>query len=51
MLDVRGFIEIIKTHVTKPTATMRDAIIRDVLAWTCGERQDDMSLMIVRRVK
>ena len=51
MLDVRGFIEIIKTHVPKPTAMMRDAILKDVLAWTCGERQDDMSLMIVRRVR
>ena len=51
MLDVSGFAELVKTHAPKPTAAMRDAIIRDVLAWTRGERQDDMSLLVIRRMR
>jgi serine phosphatase RsbU (regulator of sigma subunit) len=36
-------------HADKALAAMRDAIMQDVLAWCDQVRDDDMSLVVVRR--
>ena len=49
MLDVSRFVEIVRRHAGNAAAAMRDAIMRDVLEWCGNRRDDDMSLVIVRR--
>ena len=49
MLDMPGFLEIVRRHAGNAAAAMRDAIMQDVLAWCGSRRDDDMSLVIVRR--
>jgi serine phosphatase RsbU (regulator of sigma subunit) len=49
LLDVSGFIDIVNVHADKALAAMRDAIMQDVLAWCDQVRDDDMSLVVVRR--
>ena len=51
MLDIQRFMELVCTHAEKTPAAMRDAILQDVLAWCNNTRKDDMSLVVVRRVK
>ena len=50
MLDVPRFVEIVRRHAGESAAAMRDAIMRDVLEWCGNRRDDDMSLVIVRRI-
>ena len=49
MLDVPRFVEIVRRHAGNAASAMRDAIMRDVLEWCGNRRDDDMSLVIVRR--
>ncbi len=49
MLDIHGFIDIVRTHAEKEIDALRDAIITDVMAWCNHIRNDDMSLVVVRR--
>ena len=49
MLDVPRFVEIVRRHAGNAASDMRDAIMQDVLTWCGGQRDDDMSLVIVRR--
>jgi sigma-B regulation protein RsbU (phosphoserine phosphatase) len=51
MLDIHRFVELVSTHAEKAPAAMRDAILQDVLTWCDNIRKDDMSLVVVRRVK
>ena len=51
MLDVSGFLDIVQRHAGKATVAMRDAIMQDVLTWCANMRKDDMSLVVVRRVR
>ncbi len=49
MLDIPGFMDIVQTHAEKDVESLRDAIITDVMAWCNHIRNDDMSLVVVRR--
>ena len=51
LLPMERFLEIIRSHAEQAPAAMRDAIMQDVLAWSGGVRDDDMTLVVVRRVK
>jgi serine phosphatase RsbU (regulator of sigma subunit) len=49
LLDLHRLTEIVSAHAAKDPAALRDAIIHDVLAWCDQERDDDLSLVVVRR--
>ena len=49
MLDRSGLLAMVQRHAGNAASDMRDAIMRDVLTWCGGQRDDDMSLVIVRR--
>ncbi|MCP4401127.1 MAG: SpoIIE family protein phosphatase, partial [bacterium] len=49
MLDIHGFMDIVQTHAEKDVESLRDAIITDVMTWCNHIRNDDMSLVVVRR--
>ena len=51
ILPMERFLEMIRAHADQPPAAMRDAIMQDVLAWSGGVREDDMTLMVARRVR
>ncbi len=51
MLDTEGFMEIIQYHAEKEVETLRDAIIADVMAWCQHKRDDDMTLVVARRIQ
>ena len=51
LFDVARFLESIERHAALPPAELRDAVMQDVLAWSGGLRDDDMTLVVVRRVK
>ncbi len=51
LLDIQRFQDLVCMHAAKDTGAMRDAILHDVLDWCDHQRDDDMSLVIVRRVK
>ena len=51
IFDVTRFKESIERHAALSPAALRDAIMQDVLAWSGGIREDDMTLVVVRRVK
>ncbi len=51
LLDIQRFQGIVTAHAAKPIPAMRDAIVQDVLTWCDHQRADDMSLVVVRRVK
>ncbi|MCP4376445.1 MAG: serine/threonine-protein phosphatase, partial [bacterium] len=51
MLDIGGLTEIVTTHAELEVGAMRDAILRDVLDWSRQTRDDDMSLVVARRVQ
>lgn len=50
MLDVVGLKRLATKHVHLPTQAMAAAIIMDVREWCADQRQDDMTVMVVRRV-
>jgi serine phosphatase RsbU (regulator of sigma subunit) len=49
LLDIPRLMDIVSVHATKDPVAMRDAIMQDVLAWCDQVRDDDMSLVVVRR--
>jgi sigma-B regulation protein RsbU (phosphoserine phosphatase) len=51
LLDLHGFKEIVRQHAEKDVETMQDAVFNDVKRWCDGEPKDDMSLVVVRRIK
>ncbi|MCP4400806.1 MAG: serine/threonine-protein phosphatase, partial [bacterium] len=51
MLNIGGLTEIVTTHAELEVTAMRDAILRDVLEWSQQTRDDDMSLVVARRVQ
>ncbi len=51
LLDIEGFVKIIGTHArheVDPEA-MKEKIMADVLKWCDNRRDDDMTLVIVKR--
>ena len=50
-LEIQGFQEIVVRHADKDIDIVKDLILRDVLAWCNGKREDDMSLVVIRRVR
>jgi serine phosphatase RsbU (regulator of sigma subunit)/ligand-binding sensor domain-containing protein len=50
ILDQKGFIRIIEAHAHEDTETLRNSILNDVLNWCENKRDDDMTLVVVRRV-
>jgi hypothetical protein len=51
LLDVPRFVAIVTRHAAKPTDALRDAILGDVVNWCDNQRKDDMSLVVVRRIR
>ena len=51
LLDIQGFKEIVATYADKDVETMQDAIFKDVTEWCDGEPRDDMSLVVVKRIR
>ncbi len=51
MLDIHRFIDIIHAHAHEEVDTFRDGILHDVMAWCHHIRNDDMSLVVARRIK
>lgn len=49
LFDIHGLVDAVRRHAAREPETMRDAIMDDVLAWCGGGREDDMTLLIVRR--
>ncbi|MDM8516781.1 two-component regulator propeller domain-containing protein [Desulfobacterales bacterium HSG16] len=49
MLDIEGFIEIVKKHFRHDPKAMKKGIIADVLAWCDNKRDDDMTIVVVQR--
>lgn len=50
MLDIWRFMKIVATHGSKDIEAMRDAIMQDVLSWCDHDQDDDMTLVVVRRI-
>lgn len=51
MLDTGGFMGIVHTHAEKGIEALRDGIITDVMNWCNHTRNDDMTLVVVRRIQ
>ena len=51
MLDVPGLLNIVQRHAEEAVETLRDAVLADTLAWCENRRDDDMSLVVVRRIR
>ena len=51
MLDIHRFKNIVTAHGKKDVEAMEEAIFKDVAVWSCGEPKDDMSLVLVKRIK
>ncbi len=49
MLDLDGFVEIVEKHAHLEPEAMKDMIMEDVIQWCDDKRDDDMTLMIVKR--
>ncbi|MDM8538224.1 ATP-binding protein, partial [Desulfobacterales bacterium HSG17] len=49
MLDINGFTDIVKKHVLLELEAMQENIMADVLKWCANKRDDDMTLVIVKR--
>ncbi len=50
LFGLRRLLESVTHHAEKPPSALRDDVIQDVLAW-CGDmRDDDMSIMVIRRI-
>ena len=50
LFGMERLVESVAAHIELPTANLRDAILSDVMAWSGNRYDDDMTLMIVRRV-
>lgn len=51
LFDVSGLMSSITKHAVKDIDAMRDALIHDVLIWCDQDRDDDMSLVVIRRLQ
>ncbi len=49
MLDIHGFTDIVEKHAHQEAEAMKEHIMADVLRWCDNRRNDDMSLVIVKR--
>jgi serine phosphatase RsbU (regulator of sigma subunit) len=49
-LDTQGLIKLIYKHSNKKIVAMHQAIMQDVLVWNGGIYNDDMTLILVRRI-
>lgn len=49
MLDLDGFVKIVERYVRQEPEAMKENILTDVLESCNGKRNDDMSLVIVKR--
>jgi PAS domain S-box-containing protein len=49
LLDIDRFLKIVEKHVLQDTESMNADIIADVLKWCDNKRDDDMTLVIVKR--
>jgi len=49
MLDIDGFVEIVEKHARQEPEAMKESIMADVLRWCDDRRDDDMTLVIVKR--
>lgn len=51
LLDIDGFKDIVTAHGGKDVEDMQRAIFKDVKEWCDGEPRDDMSLVLLRRIR
>lgn len=51
MLDLAGMRRLIRKHAHLPTTAMAEAMLKDACEWCAGDRRDDMTVMVVRRIK
>ena len=51
LFDVPRFLEVIAANADKNAEAMRDAIMNTALAWSEQVQQDDMTLVVARRVR
>jgi serine phosphatase RsbU (regulator of sigma subunit) len=49
MLDIRGFVNIVKRHAHRNSEAMKEMIMADVIKWCDNQRADDMTIVIVKR--
>ncbi len=49
MLDLDGFVDIVKRHAHQEPEPMKDMIMADVIRWCDDKRADDMTIVIVKR--
>ncbi len=49
MLDTDGLIGIIEKHVHQKPSVMKDSIITEVVEWCKNKREDDMTIVIVKK--
>jgi len=49
MLDIGGLVGIVEKHVRLEPEAMKESIMADVLEWCDNKRDDDMTLVIVKR--
>jgi len=51
MLDIDGFIKVIKKHAHMDPDAMKEMIMADVIQWCNNNRADDMTIVIIKRKK
>ena len=51
MLDMSGLASLAKKYAHLPTKAMAEAVIKEAREWCSDQRQDDMTVMVVRRVR
>ena len=51
LLDIRGLINFVKTHGEKDIQTMHNNILADIKAFCQDKYDDDMTLVLVRRIR
>ncbi|MDM8551582.1 SpoIIE family protein phosphatase [Desulfobacterales bacterium HSG2] len=44
-----GFVRIVEKHARRRPEAMKESIMADVLEWCDNKREDDMTLVIVKR--
>ncbi len=49
MLDLDGFVSIVKNYADQSSKTMKDMIMNEVIRWCDDVRNDDMTLVIIKR--
>ncbi len=49
LLDFNRFLDIIKKHIHKDVEAVKEGIIKDTLTWCNNIRDDDMTLIVIRK--